>query len=236
MVKAWDQSTGKKKRHPESHQTVLHFLFLGSLKFLVGHLYTWTLFSIYNALPSPLHLGFSLASWACPAVHLQPNHWWQSLDVWAPLSLIPAYRKPYCCQASKWANRQVRILPQWTMQVERQRKKVETFLCNALCSLFFNAEMPEPWWADLHINIPFAIFLGSSLPNRNPWNRKWFQQHSPLWIPGSGPAQTWRTHWSWLPLLPSSWLSWGPFLAQRQERWSRNYTFVQVKLHVRRDE
>lgn len=43
--------------------------------------------------------GLTQASRARPAVYLLPNHWWHSLDVWAPLTLIPAYHKHHCCQA-----------------------------------------------------------------------------------------------------------------------------------------
>lgn len=39
--------------------------------------------------------------------------------------------------------------------------------------------------------------------------RKHLPKHWLLWTPGSGPVQTWRTHWSWPPLLSSS-LSWVP--------------------------
>lgn len=61
--------------------------------------------------------GFRPASRACPAVYLQPNHWWHRLDVWAPLTVIPAYHKPHCCQRQE--NRQVDILQWWTMEMDR---------------------------------------------------------------------------------------------------------------------
>lgn len=61
--------------------------------------------------------GFRPASRACPAVYLQPNHWWHRLDVWAPLTVIPAYHKPHCCQ--RQGNRQVDILQWWTMEMDK---------------------------------------------------------------------------------------------------------------------
>lgn len=93
---------------------------LSSYKCFVCHLHHgWTPLSIYNL------RGFRLASGACPAVYLQPNHWWHSLDVWAPLTLIPTYHMPHCCQARAGENRQVGILKWWTMETERQREEEE---------------------------------------------------------------------------------------------------------------
>lgn len=52
----WRPEIRAQEKKKASRVTSNSFIFLGSLKFLVGHLYIWTLFSIYNALPSPLPL------------------------------------------------------------------------------------------------------------------------------------------------------------------------------------
>ena len=116
IVKAWGQHTGEDTRHikakvrvanrfklsahcSKTTTKICHTLLLNvlpPLEYFVHHLYGWALLSIYN-LRAPL--SFSAASRACPAVYLQPNHWWHSLDVWPVLTVIPAYHKPHCCQA-----------------------------------------------------------------------------------------------------------------------------------------